>query len=428
MEKTYAHWRAAHPLVFISGHLCIGVLLAEIFSPTISTTPLLVPILIVFSTLLLLGLLFQFCSSQPTINFIIAGSLASWGVAIFFATSNQDLFYIPVPSSFINHCRTLVIDKLNQTIRQQEANGFAQALLLGVKTDINKALVKAYNQLGIIHIIAISGMHLEIIFKNLTRVTNWLPRNKYFLLLELFIIIGGIWTYTLMAFASPSIVRASVFFSIYFIGKFLKQPTLVLNIISGGILIVLLFDVKDLHHIGLQLSYAAVIGIHLFYPLFFKMLPMDNPLLSFFWSNFCITLAAQLTTLPILAYHFHQLSTLVLISNFIMVPLSNVLLYALALLICLPNFFNIANLLGNAIERYILRMNEEITQLYTKSISKVAMIHFSTLDVFVYYLLLLFVYLWLFQKKGRFLFYAIWALGLLFAIKLFSPLYFLWKI
>lgn len=421
MEKTYAHWRAAHPLLFISGHLCIGVLFAEIIFPATWTISLFAPIIILLSTLLLLGILFQRCTSAAMINFIITVSLVSWGIAIFFATSTQDLLHIPVPSHFINYCRTLVIDKINRTIHQQEANGFAQALLLGVKADINKELIKAYNQLGIIHIIAISGMHLEIIFKNLTRITNWLPRKKHFLLLELFIIIGGIWTYTLMAFASPSIVRASVFFSIYFIGKFLKQSALVLNIIAGGILIVLLFDVKDLHNIGLQLSYAAVIGIHLFYPLLFKLLPMDNPVLSFFWSNFCITLAAQLTTLPILAYHFHQMSTLVLISNFIMVPLSNILLYALALLVGLPNFYNIANIVGSYIERYILCMNGAISLLYTKSISKVAIVNFSALEVTIYYLLLLFVYLWLFQKKVRFLFYTMWVLGLLIAIKLFSP-------
>ena len=428
MEKTYAHWRAAHPLLFISAHLCIGVLFAEIVFSTNRGTSLIVPILILLSTLLLLGILFNFCHAPAPINFVISAALISWGVAIFFATSTQDLLHMPFPSNFINYCRTLVIEKINRTIHQQEANGFAQALLLGVKTDINKTLLKAYNQLGIIHIIAISGMHLEIIFKNLTRITNWLPRKKYFLVVELFIIIGGIWTYTLMAFASPSIVRASVFFSIYFIGKFLKQSALVLNIIAGGILVVLLFDVKNLHNIGLQLSYAAVIGIHLFYPLLFKMLPMDNPILSFFWSNFCVTLAAQLTTLPILAYHFHQLSTLVLVSNFIMVPLSNVLLYALALLICLPNFYNVALVFGNYIESYILRMNGVISLLYTKSISKVAIVNFSAFDVSIYYLLLLFVYLWLFQKKSRFLLYSIWVLGFLFAIKLFSPVYYLWKI
>jgi competence protein ComEC len=310
--------------------------------------------------------------------------------------------------------------KINHTITNAEANGFAQALLLGVKININKELLTAYNQLGIIHIIAISGMHLEIIFKNLTRVTKWLPRKKYFLLLELIIVLLGVWTYALMAFASPSIVRASIFFSIYFIGKYFNQSVFVLNFIAAGVLTVLLFDIKHLHHIGLQLSYAAVIGIRLFYPIFNKMLPMQNPLLAFLWSNFSVTLSAQLTTFPILAYQFHQVSTMVLLSNFVMVPLSNVLLYGLAFLILVPNWYGLAGYLGYLMERYILFINWIIHYASTKSIAKMASVAISKYMVIAYYICLFLFYLWLFYKKVNYLKYAIWLMSLLFIIKLFS--------
>ena len=179
--------------------------------------------------------------------------------------------------------------------------------------------------------------------------------KKIFLFIELILVLGGVWLYTLMAFSSPSIVRASVFFSIYFIGKFLQQSSFTLNTIAGGMLLLLLFDVKNLDNLGLQLSYAAVMGIHLFYPLFYKMLPMDNPILSFLWSNLCLSFAAQLTTLPILVYHFHQIASLVLVSNFIMVPLSNVLLYSLVLLLVCPSVFGLPYLFGQWIQQYIYR-------------------------------------------------------------------------
>jgi competence protein ComEC len=218
----------------------------------------------------------------------------SWGVSIYIATQEKNLIQLPYPVHLVAYCRNWVIQKINTTILSKEANGFALALLLGVKSDLNKELLQAYTQLGIIHLVAISGMHLEIIFKNLTRITKWMPRKKIYLLLELIVVLAGVWLYTLMAFGSPSIVRASVFFSIYFIGKFLQQSSITLNTIAGGLLILLLFDVKGIENIGLQLSYAAVIGIHLFYPLLNKMLPMDNPVLSFLWSNLCISFAAQM--------------------------------------------------------------------------------------------------------------------------------------
>ena len=353
-------------------------------------------------------------------SLLYSSSLLSWGVAIYFATKNQNLFNIPYPVAFIEDCRNAVIEKINYTIINTEANGFAQALLLGVKSNINKELLKAYNELGIIHIIAISGMHLEIIFKNLTSLTNWLPRKKYYLLLELLIVLFGVWTYTLMASASPSIVRASSFFSIYFIGKFFNQPTYILNFIAAGLLGVLLFDIKHMYNIGLQLSYAAVIGIHLFHPLLLKMFPMDNPIFAFLWNNFSVTLAAQLTTLPILAYHFHQMSTMVLLSNFIMVPLSNLLLYALALLLCLPNYFGLSSFVGNIIQEYILFVNWFIQHLSQKSISTMAPLAFSKDTVIAYYILLLTLYLWVRHKKVKYLSQAIWFLGIFFIIKLFS--------
>jgi competence protein ComEC len=420
MEKTNAHWRAAHPLVFISGYLCIGVLIAEAITANHIANGKNIGLIILGTSIPLLFSATILKISNTTKSIAHTACLVSWGFAIFLLTSNGNIFKIAYPVYFIEQCRNVVVLKINHTITNAEANGFAQALLLGVKININKELLTAYNQLGIIHIIAISGMHLEIIFKNLTRVTKWLPRKKYFLLLELIIVLLGVWTYALMAFASPSIVRASIFFSIYFIGKYFNQSVFVLNFIAAGVLTVLLFDIKHLHHIGLQLSYAAVIGIRLFYPIFNKMLPMQNPLLAFLWSNFSVTLSAQLTTFPILAYQFHQVSTMVLLSNFVMVPLSNVLLYGLAFLILVPNWYGLAGYLGYLMERYILFINWIIHYASTKSIAKMASVAISKYIVIAYYICLFLFYLWLFYKKVNYLKYAIWLMSLLFIIKLFS--------
>ena len=421
MEKSNAHWRAAHPLVFVSCYICIGVFIAEAINNSIIGIDANIGLLILGISIPLLFAATISKFSIPVKSAVHTTCLISWGFAIFFLTKNEDIFKISYPIYFIEQCRSIVVQKINETIKNAEANAFAQALLLGVKININKELLTAYNQLGIIHIIAISGMHLEIIFKNLTRITNWLPRKKYFLLLELIIVLLGVWTYALMAFASPSIVRASIFFSVYFIGKYFNQSIFVLNFIAAGVLTVLLFDIKHLHHIGLQLSYAAVIGIRLFYPIFNKMLPMGNPLLAFLWSNFSVTLSAQLTTFPILAYQFHEVSTMVLLSNFVMVPLSNLLLYGLAILIIVPNWYGLAGYLGHLLERYILFINWIINYASTKStLAKMASVSISKYMVIAYYLCLFLFYLWLFYKKVKYLQYAIWLMSLLFIIKLFS--------
>jgi len=402
VEKSKAHWKAAHPFVYISILLMLGIFLASFFLKN-KDQPILAAAIISIGILLLQ---FTVWIYLPPIyrSLLVLLILLSWGMAIYLATQEKNLIHLPYPKTWVEAARNWVILKINANIPNKEANGFALALLLGVKSDLNKALLQAYAQLGIIHIVAISGMHLEIIFKHLTRITQWMPRHRFFLSLELVLVLLGVWCYTLMAFASPSIVRASIFFSLYFIGRYLGQSNYTLNTIAGGLLIFLLFDVKNIESLSLQLSYGAVIGIHLFYPCLYKLLPMDNPLLLFLWSNLCISFSAQLTTLPILVYHFHQMPSMVLLSNFIMVPLSNLLLYGLFFLVALPSYFG--HWLGNGLEKYILWINASIRFFNALPMSSSLAIEFDQIQIALYYLVLWMLYKWLNKKQALYLVYS----------------------
>ena len=429
MEKSPQHFRAAHPLLFIASLLLAGLIFAKLFlqeliAISISEASYLLILSLIFLQIIISRSGIKTTTARPHAK-IIEGIamyliLFSWGILLFFITNDKNLFQIPYPEKLIVFCRNAVIHKLNDTIRSAEANAFAQSLLLGVKNNANKELINAYRQLGIIHIIAISGMHLEIIFKNILRITHWLPRKKIFIIIELVVVLCCVWTYTLMAFASPSILRAAVFFSIYYIGKFLGSSFFTLNMVAGGVLILLLFDIKNLENIGLQLSYAAVMGIHLLVPLFNKMIPMDNPIFIFLWNNVCISIAAQLTTLPILLFHFHQLASLVLISNFIMVPISTLLLYALALLVISPNIMGLPQLGGQIIEKYIIGMNKTISHLDALPINRPLIISFGLDQLVLYYLALILMYAWLYTKKAKWLVYILGTFCIFCLLKLFS--------
>ena len=183
MEKSTAHWKARHPLLFIAGTLMAGVIVASLFF-TQRPCPNDALIIIVIGLIILQSILL-FNISPFFSGLLILIVLLSWGVSIYMATQEKNLIQLPYPVNWVTYCRNWVIQKINTTIVSKEANGFALALLLGVKSDLNKELLQAYTQLGIIHIVAISGMHLEIIFKNLTRITKWMPRKKIYLLLAL---------------------------------------------------------------------------------------------------------------------------------------------------------------------------------------------------------------------------------------------------
>ena len=427
MQKSYTYWRAAHPLVFISSLLLLGVVISNGFAKLSFFSNPLFLICLLFLELAALFTCLQIQNKPVIKGILVMSCLISWGVMIQWNASSQTHFELP---SYINryiiYCRNGLIDKINKTILPKEANGFALALLIGVKMDMNKALVNAYTQLGIIHIIAISGMHLDILFKSLKRLTSYFPKNRIFNILEIVILLIIVWTYTLMAYASPSIVRASVFFSIYLIGNFYALPSFALNTIAGGILFLILMNVRGVEHIGLQLSYAAVIGIHLFYKILYTSIEIDNPIIQFLWSNCCVSLAAQLTTFPILLLHFHQVASWVLVSNFIMVPLSNLILYGLAIILILPK--GLAIYVGILVAKYIQFFNHFVQHWFLNTKAGTLQITMNTIQVLGFYLILLLVYLWIYQKKSSYLLAVLGLITCYTVLKLFSYPNFMWKI
>jgi competence protein ComEC len=420
MLNSFIYWRATHPLVFISAHLLLGLGIEYILPKLENQTALHWAIFALTFTIVYLLFISLKIIEKGKIAITNTLILISWGICIKWAFQNKYHFQLPYPENAILYARHWIIDKVGANILNQEAKRFALAILIGLKSEMDKILINAYLQLGIIHIIAISGMHLEILFKNLSRITQLLPRQKIFLWMELVLLLLSVWTYTLIAFSSPSIVRASIFFSIYIIGKFLETPSFMLNTIAAGILILLLFDNDKVSNIGLQLSYAAVIGIHLFYKPIYNLIAIDNPIIKFLWSNCCISLSAQIATFPILAFHFHQIAGWVLVSNFIMVPLSNFILYGLGILLILPAQLSIASNWGSLIEKYILFFNELVANWFRQTNAGNVIIQMNHFDVFIYYTIVLLIYLWLYLKQTM---YFIWVLAficLYVVLKLFS--------
>jgi competence protein ComEC len=229
-----------------------------------------------------------------------------------------------------------------------------------------------------------------------------------------------VWSYTLIAHAGPSVVRASLFFSTLLIGRFFYFNLFSLNTISIGILLVLLYNSQIITGIGLQLSYAAVVGIHFFYTPLFKLLPMDNRLLQIVWSNLAISIAAQLTTLPILLYYFHSSSSLSIIGNFLFVPLSSLLLYALLVWMVLPNIELFQIGIAKGIGWYIKAMNGSIRLLFQYLQIEDRNYNLGIAGLLYYYFCLFVGLYWLLNKSPKSILLLLFGTCLYSCIKLFS--------
>jgi competence protein ComEC len=346
--------------------------------------------------------------------------LMLWGALVAQYHDSSSFLSELVSSDWIVNTRQYFLSKIDHAFVDPESNAFAKSLLFGTKSDMSPSLKTAYQQLGILHIIAISGMHLDILFKLLEKSTLWLPNKNWARWSKIITLLLIVWSYTLIVHAGPSVVRASLFFSTLLIGRFFHFNIFSLNTISIGILLVLLYNSQIITGIGLQLSYAAVVGIHFFYKPLFALLPLDNKILQVAWSNLAISIAAQLTTLPIILYYFHSSSSLSIIGNFLFVPISSLLLYALLVWMVLPNIEVFQIGIAKGIGWYIKTMNQSIRVLFQYLQIEDRHYDLGIAGVLYYYFCLFVGLYWLLNKSPKSMLLLLLGTCLYSIIKLFS--------
>ena len=420
MQQKLILWRASNPIFFICCYFLIGFLVfksSKHYWPILAQTTLL---LLVCISCIGLCIAYVFQHKANVLKLVPTIILLFWGVLVAQYHASSSFLSEMVSAQWVIEVRQYFISKIDHSFADPESNAFAKSLLFGTKSDMSPTLKSAYQQLGILHIIAISGMHLDILFKLLEKGTLWLPNKNWARWTKLISLLLIVWSYTLIAHAGPSVVRASLFFSTLLIGRFFYLNIFSLNTISIGILLVLLYNSQIMTGIGLQLSYAAVVGIHFFYKPLLQLLPMDNRLLQFAWSNLAISIAAQLTTLPIVLYYFHSSSSLSILGNFLFVPLSSLLLYALLLWMVLPDIELVQVVIAKGIGWYIKTMNESIRLLF--QYLQIGDRHYDLgIAGLLYYYFCLFVGLyWLLNKSPKSILLLLFGTCLYSSIKLFS--------
>ncbi len=206
--------------------------------------------------------------------------------------------------------------------------GIAEALLIGYKEDLDKDLVQAYSNAGVVHIIAISGLHLGLIYIMLVWMFDKLPFIKKQPLLKVILILGCLWLFSLLTGASASVLRSAVMFTCIIIGKNFFKQSAVYNSLAASAFILLCYNPYFLWDVGFQLSYLAIIGIVALQKPIVNLIYFKWIWLNKVWDMLAVTIAAQVMTFPVCIYYFHQFPNLFFITNLIAVPLSTIILFA----------------------------------------------------------------------------------------------------
>ena len=150
---------------------------------------------------------------------------------------------INIARAFIFSAQKYIINQLQKYLpADKNILGIAEALLIGYKEDLDKDLVQAYSNTGVVHIIAISGLHLGLIYVMLVWIFNLLPVIKNSKLLKVLLILGSLWFFSLLTGASASVLRSAVMFTCIVIGKNFFTQSSIYNSLAASAFVLLCYD------------------------------------------------------------------------------------------------------------------------------------------------------------------------------------------
>jgi competence protein ComEC len=236
--------------------------------------------------------------------------------------------------------RKKMLDIIRKNVPGKKQAGLAEALLIGYKDELDKHLLQSYINTGVVHVIAVSGLHLGLIYGVLVLLCMPL-RKRWAQWATPVIMITGIWLFTVLAGATPSVLRSAIMFSCLVISNLLTKRSSIYNSLAASAFLLLCYDPWLCWDIGFQLSYAAVLSIVLFMKPVYHCVLLRNKYLDGGWKLIAVTIAAQILTIPVSMYHFHQFPNLFLLTNLLAVPLSGIILIG-ELVLCAVSFIPVA--------------------------------------------------------------------------------------
>ena len=271
----------------------------------------------------------------------------------------------PIQPPLLDKLRKKLLSILGAYFSKKEHRGLAEAMLIGYRNDLDSSILGAYIDTGVVHIIAISGMHLGLIFLLLDKMIVLLLGKNRSSTAALFISMPLLWGFTLLTGASASVLRSALMFSMMIIGRAIERGNISLNALLGSAFILLLYDPMLVQDLGFQLSFAAVGSILLFDKIINKMLFLQNRLASHAWSMISLTLSAQVLTTPLVILHFHRFPLLFLFANLVAVPLSSIILVSEIALVVVHQATPLASWLANMITVLMDWMNGYVFMIST---------------------------------------------------------------
>ena len=233
------------------------------------------------------------------------------------------------PGLLLSDLKKSIINHFNRYLSPR-SSGILSALILGEKGDIEDSTRADFANTGVIHVLAVSGLHVGYVTMILVTIFGLLrlPHS-----LTMTCVILGLLFYVGLTGAAPSVMRASIMASLIIIAGLLQRKSDILNLLAAAAFIILVISPDQLTNIGFQLSFLAVLSIVTLYPVFKEItgrfikpgVTVMGRSLNSVIDLFLVSLAAQLGTLGVTIFYFNKIPIISLLANIIVVPLIGVI-------------------------------------------------------------------------------------------------------
>lgn len=274
--------------------------------------------------------------------------------------------------------RLNMMERFQSAFSLNQASQLGISLLFGERNSLDSDLIRDFKNTGVMHVLAISGLHVGILFMMLQFLFKWIPRIPRELLILL-----CLWGFALLSGLSASVFRAVLMFTIVSVARLYRRQPYSMNTVGFAMLFSLCLNPKWIYDIGFQLSYAAVFSILFFYPIFKKYTYSKWWAFRYFKDLVAVSIAAQVGIFPLLLFYFHQFPWYFLLGNIVAIPLVTLLLFSGFIIL----FFSFVWLDLAKLVAYVF---EWLSQLLVYGIKVVNGLPFGTSDNVVFHYTLLF--------------------------------------
>ena len=233
--------------------------------------------------------------------------------------------------------RTRLLKRLAVDDSSEDQYAVVAAMALGDKSALTKDLREVYAVTGASHVLALSGLHLGIIY---TLLSLLIVGRRWQMVSQMLIVLC-IWAFVFLVGMSTSVVRSATMLTVYALLSLGYRDKMTVNTLAFTAIVMLMVHPLSLYDVGFQMSFMAVLAILVFMPLLEGLFPREYLLthqsVRWLWSMVAVSVSAQIGVAPLIAYYFGRFSTFFLLTNFIVIPAATLILWLSPVVLLFPS-------------------------------------------------------------------------------------------